>query len=782
MGGNARRAWPALPGRVLRSRWTAALAVAALCLLGLRLWPHPPPGAGIPRSRMVLAEGGELLRLTLAADGQYRVPAPLAAVAPSLVDALLLKEDRAFYRHPGVNPWALARAALRTYGGGARQGGSTLTMQLARRLYGLDTRRIPGKLRQIALALWLEARYGKAEILQAYLDLAPMGGNIEGVEAASRIYFGKPAAELSLGESLALAVIPQDPNLRGRFGPDLQRARLSLLRQWRARHPQDARNAIGLELPVQAATRRQIPFRAPHASEQLLAAHGEPVLGTTLSLPLQTLLERQIARYVRERRGAGIENAAAILVDTRTREVKALAGSADYFSRPLSGQVNGVRAQRSPGSTLKPFLYALALDEGLIHPMSILRDAPTAFGTFQPENHDGSFAGPITAQQALVRSRNVPAVWLAQRVRNPSLHGLLQRAGVRNLKPEGHYGLALALGAGEVSPEELARLYLALAGDGRLQALRYLKDEPATSGPALFSPQAAYIVRDMLRHNPRPDGLPPDGRGRDWRVAWKTGTSWGQRDAWSAGIAGPYVLVVWTGNFDGRGNAALVGQRAAAPLFFRIVDALRIARPRDADPPDPPPDGIRVVQVCRASGDLPNRWCPETRATWFIPGVSPIRVSTLHRPVMVDTRTGLAACPPFDPLTTREEIREFWPSDLLQLFRLAGLPRRAPPEPAPGCAAPLGPAAGAAPRILSPLEGATYSLRLSQPGTQLTLSAAADSDAARLYWFAGPALIGETAPQQPLAWRPARAGAYDLRVTDDRGRSVVQPLRVEFLP
>lgn len=767
-----------------RAAWLlCAVAAASLCLLALRLWPRPALDSQIPLSRMVLAQGGELLRLTLAEDGQYRVWVGLDDVAPAMVDALLLKEDRAFHYHPGVNPAALVRAAFATYaGGGSRQGGSTLTMQLARRLYGLDSRRAHGKLRQIALALWLEARYSKRDILEAYLNLAPMGGNIEGVETASRIYFGKTAARLSLSEALALAVIPQKPNVRGRFGRDLQQARLALLKQWRAAHPDDARGAIALELPVQAALRRDIAFHAPHFSEQLLAARPGRVLETTLSLPLQKVLERQIRNFVRERYGGGVRNAAAILVDTRNDEVKALVGSADYFSRAISGQVNGVRAQRSPGSTLKPFLYGLALDAGLIHPLSIVKDAPTAFGAFQPENHDGSFAGPITAQQALVRSRNVPAVWLAQQLRDPSLHGLLRQAGVRNLRDEAHYGLTLALGGGEISPEELARLYLMLAGDGRLKALRYLKQDARLSGEALLTPQAVFMVRDMLRHNPRPDGLPPDARGRNWRVAWKTGTSWGYHDAWSAGIAGPYVLVVWVGNFDGRGNPAFVGQTAAAPLFFRIVDALRAARPRDADPADPAPRGLRAVDVCRASGDLPNRWCPETRSTWFIPGVSPIRVSTLHRPVMVDAATGKALCPPYDPRTAREEIHEFWPSDLLALFRQAGLPRRPPPELPDACAGSPHAADGAAPRILSPLSEGSYSLQLSQPRAGLALVAASDGDARRLFWFADAALIGESAAQAPLYWRPERAGDYELRVSDDRGRAAVRRVRVEFVP
>lgn len=757
------------------------LGLFALLLLALRLWPHAPLREAAPLSRVVLAENGELLRMTLASDGQYRLWLPLERIAPAMIDALLLKEDRYFYRHPGLDPGALLRAAMATYGGGMRQGGSTLSMQLARRLYGLNSRQIPGKLQQIALALWLEARHSKHDILEAYLNLAPMGGNIEGVEAASRIYFGKSAEQLSLSEALALAVIPQQPG-RGQFGPSLQKARLLLMKQWRSEHADDPRNAGLLELPLQARTRQQLPFRAPHLSEQLLASHSGAELQSTLDLRLQTRLEKLIEQFVSDHRRQGVRNATAILVDSRDQAVKALVGSADYFDAGIHGQVNGVQARRSPGSTLKPLLYALALDQGLIQPMSIIKDAPSAFGDFQPENFDGKFAGPLTAQDALIRSRNVPAVWLASQLDKPSLHGLLQRAGIQRMREEEFYGLALALGGGEMTPAELARLYLLLASDGRLRPLRWTREERSEPGAQLLSPQAAFMVRDMLRHNPRPDGLPADARGRNWPVAWKTGTSWGFHDAWSAGLVGPYVLVVWIGNFDATPNPAFVGIKTAAPLFFRIADALPLALPEVQATVDRPPAGVTRVEVCAASGELPNRWCPQTRKTWYIPGVSPIRVSDLHRPVMVDRLTGKAACPPFDPATSELQVFEFWPSELQRLFAAAGLPRRTPPDAQRDCRVQAAINLQDVPRITSPLTQVTYSLRLSQPQESIALSANAASDARTLYWFADHSLLGQGTPQSALQWRPDRSGQYQIRVSDDQGRSASRALRVEFLP
>ena len=322
----------------------------------------------------------------------------------------------------------------------------------------------------------------------------------------------------------------------------------------------------------------------------------------------------------------GIRNAASILVDTRDMSVRAWVGSAAYWKDDIDGQVNGVLAKRSPGSTLKPFVYALALDQGLLHPQTMLRDLPSSFGPFTPENFDGRFFGPISAEGALIRSRNIPAVWVAMQLKQPSLYQFLQSAGIRDLKHESFYGLALPLGGGEVTMEELAGLYAMLANGGMLRPMRFEKSEPLAEGTRLLSPEATFITLDMLRRNPRPDedGTVPV-RSR-WPIAWKTGTSWSFRDAWSAGVVGPYVLVVWIGDFDGRGNPAFVGVDAAAPLFFRIADAVNLAHRGDTVPLAEPPPGISKVAVCAESGDLPNAYCPRTIDP-RIPGKSPIRVS-----------------------------------------------------------------------------------------------------------------------------------------------------------
>jgi len=769
-------------GAAFRRPWLVATIV--IVLLALRVWPHAPLRARVPISTAVWSSDGELLRVTRAADDQYRVWTPLEETSPVLVDAFVLKEDRWFSWHPGVNPASLARAAYRTYRGQRREGGSTITMQLARLLDRMNTRTPGGKLRQIARAMWLEARYSKREILEAYLNVAPFGGNIQGVGAATRVYFDKPPSRVTLGEALTLAVVPQHPLRRaGRKASDasLLAARRELGRAWLVHYGHRDADRRQIDLPIVARAQTALPYQAPHFVDSLLMStvrlKADPTydIDTTIDASLQRLIEKRIAQYLTHAGDRGIRNVSALLVDWRDMSVKAWIGSADYWNEAIDGQVNGVLAKRSPGSTLKPFAYALALDQGVLHPRTMLRDAPTSFGPFTPENFDGRFFGPIPAEEALVRSRNIPAVWVSTQLKDPSLYQFLQTAGVRGMKPESFYGLALALGGGEVTMEELTTLYAMLANDGVLKPMRLESSAPPADGVRLVSAEASFITLDMLRRNPRPDedGTVPV-RTR-WPVAWKTGTSWGFRDAWSVGIVGPYVLAIWIGDFDGGGNPAFVGVDAAAPLFFRIADALNLARPDEVVPPPTPPAGVSKVAVCVESGDLPNRFCPHTVDTWYIPGKSPIRVSQLHRAIAINAATGRPECPPYSA-GTRFEVYESWSSDMLKLFRQAGMPRRTAPA-VPDCAADEG---GDPPVITSPIRNVSYALRASGSGDSIALDAAVAGDVGRVFWFDGSALISvRDVTDGALAWRPT-PGVHLIRVVDDRGRSAERDVEVRI--
>ena len=366
---------------------------------------------------------------------------------------------------------------------------------------------------------------------------------------------------------------------------------------------------------------------------------------------------------------------------------------------------------------------------------------------------------------------------VAARLSKPGLYDFLRLAGVSKLQSESHYGLALVLGGGEVTSEELAGLYAILANGGVSQPLRYTQPVPGER-PAqplrLLSEEASFITLDMLRRTPRHDTTLPARPA----IAWKTGTSWGFRDAWTAGVFGRHVLVVWVGNFDGSSNPALVGVDAAAPLFLRMVDALRAERLDPGEVPMRRPPDLRQVEVCAATGGLPDALCPVLTTTWFIAGKSPIEVSRLHRAVWVDERSGKVVCGPQPG--ARREVVEQWGSDMRRLFRQAGLPRAAVPED--GCGSDA--ASASAPLITSPLRGVRHILRVKKP-EPLVLRAEAAAGIRTVYWFADDALIGHTAPGEGITWMPALAESghrYVLRAVDDQGRAESREVIVDIAP
>ncbi|MBL8953687.1 MAG: penicillin-binding protein 1C [Myxococcaceae bacterium] len=720
-------------------------------------------------SRRVYDRDGRLLRLSLAKGDTYRVFTPLEQMSRDLVDATLLYEDRWFYAHPGVNPWALLKGAVSTYvTGERRRGGSTLTMQLARLRYGIETRTVPGKALQILRAVQLELTYSKHDLLEAYLNLAPYGGNVEGAGAAARIYFHKDVLALSLPEAMSLAVMPQSPSARtpgARVEPEsLRAARLKLAAAWLTERPATKREALALDEGLQLHTVRDLPFLAPHAVERALATREGDALTLTLDGSLQAQLERKVAAYVERKAPLGVHNAAALLADAETGEVLAHVGSADFHDAAIFGQVDGVTAPRSPGSALKPIVYARALDEGLIHPRTLLKDVPMRFGSYNPENFDSQYLGPMSATLALTRSRNVPAVELNLGLQR-DLHAVLSEVGVRGLGAKDWYGAGIVLGAVEISMEELTALYVALARGGAWSKLKRVRAEADGPVKSLVSAEAAELTLSMLSAHDATLELWTTPRDTV-RVAWKTGTSYAYRDAWTVGVAGRYVLAVWVGNFDGTPNPTFVGRVAAAPLFFDIVDGLRprIVKPEGAR--RQVPVKLTEVEVCAASGKAPGPHCPHTVHTRVIPGVSPLGTCDVHRVFHVDVKSGERRCEKGP--TTRDELFEVWPSDVAKLFARAGLPRKAPPVLAETCDGDEL-ISERPPRILSPQGEVTYHLRRDKPEqAKVPLLAHADGAAKSLTWFAGPEVVGTVKPGEPLEWS-APSGKYELRAVDDRG-------------
>ena len=759
----------------------AAFAACMLsgAILAFPAWlacaPCPHPLEGVSFSRLVVDRNGELMRLGLSDDQKYRVRARLADIPPEAVDAILRYEDRFFWHHPGVNPLSLVRAALSMMGGGRRMGGSTITMQVVRLTHGLETGRLHAKVRQILLALQLEWRWSKTDILEAYFSLAPYGGNVEGLGAAALYYFHTTPASLTPEESTALMLVPQNPSQRmpSQNNAAFSSARHRLSKVW---HVTDE------IAPLRVFGAKDLPFAAPHVCAELLRqSHEGECVRSAIDLGLQRRLEGQLQRFAARHRAWGIDNAAALLLHWPSMEVRALAGSADFHDTHIGGQVDGTRARRSPGSTLKPFIYALALEQGLIHPHTLLADTPRSFSGYDPENFDGTFRGPLSAAEALRGSRNLPALTLAARLGQPDLYDFLLRADVAFPSDKEHYGLSLVLGGAEMTMRELACLYAMLANKGIWRPLRLLKDEAAPVPLQLLSPEAAFVTLAMLEDG-NPDHMLRSRGGAVVPLRIKTGTSNGFRDAWAASVFGPYVLVIWAGHFDNTANPLLIGGQVAAPLCTAIARELAASESMSDDAGRPARNvNVERVSVCAATGDLDTSLCEETAETWFIPGVSPLRSSGVFRTILVDPLTGLRAC---SSSSGRVETRvwEFWPTDLARMFLRAGMVKQPPPPFAPECRKD-GEASGMPPVIIQPKAGLMYMYHTGATrgiGNALALMADADADVAALHWFADERYLGISIPGEPFLWN-ASPGSILLRVVDDAGRSAQRRIHVRVV-
>lgn len=745
-------------------RWLPWLG-GGLALAALLWWGCPRPALlpeGLAFSRVLEDGDGRLVHLGLTPDGRYRLKTALQDISPVMVEATLAMEDRHFRSHPGVNPLSMLRALGGVLTGSRHGGGSTITMQYARLRWQMKTTSLTGKVMQMLRALQLERHYSKDEILEAYFNLAPYGGNVEGAGTASLLWYGKAVKDLNLREAVALSVLPQSPTRRrplaGKVNAEHAAAAQRLWNRLKPRaDPLDAGYALRPEALV--------PRELPHLARRLFLQRPDLLrVRSTINLVQQHALEQTLSEYVSQRRDVGIANGCALLVHAPSRAVLAYAGSAAFLNESIQGQVDGIVARRSPGSALKPFVYALAMQQGLIHPRSLVKDGRLSYSDYNPENFDREFIGPIPAQEALFRSRNIPAIALTEKLAAPGLYGFLKSAGVRLPKPASYYGLSLPLGGAEVSPEELASLYAMLASDGVARPLRLDASSipPAPGTSPLLSAEARWLACEMLRGPVSSE------------VAWKTGTSHGFRDAWCAGIRGDYVLVVWLGNFDGKGNPTLVARRTAAPLLLKLFD--RLALPNRCLPP---PSGVKQVELCAVSGSLPAAARQHVTHGWFIPGVSPIKGCELHQEILVDSANGLRVARDDGSRTLRREVWESWPPDMMELFKQAGLPRKPLPAWAPGEVPTAEGERREAPKIVSPVVQRTYTLRAHDPARQsIPLRAQTAAGVRQVFWFAGDRYLGAVAPVDSLLWQAA-PGTWKLQVLDDHGRSSTCNVRVE---
>ncbi|WP_339233042.1 peptidoglycan glycosyltransferase PbpC [Pseudomonas sp. FSL L8-0168] len=765
-------------------RWALGCVVLVVALLWLadRIWPLPLPQDDL--ARVVLAEDGTPLWRFADAHGVWRYPVHTSEVSPYYLDALLTYEDRWFYQHPGVNPLALVRATWQNLSG-ARvvSGGSTLSMQVAR-LLDPHSRTLHGKLRQLWRTAQLEWHLSKDEILNLYLNRAPFGGTLQGVAAASWAYLGKSPSQLTHAEAALLAVLPQAPS---RLRPDrhpqrAQEARDKVLRRlaefqvW----PQSAVDEA-LEEPLLLAPRLE-PSLAPLLARRLNRPDSPPLIRTTLDATLQRRLEDLLLGW--RARLPEHTSAAILVVEEESMAVRAYLGSVDINDTKRFGHVDMISALRSPGSTLKPFLYGMALDDGLIHSESLLQDVPRRYGDYRPGNFSMGFTGAVPASTALSSSLNLPAVQLLEAYGPKRFAAQMRIGGVPLALPAlAEPNLALILGGAGSRLEDLVSGYSALARDGKSATLRLQPDDALRERP-LLSPGAAWIVRRILSGQARPDRDPRAELVQRPVLAWKTGTSYGFRDAWAIGVGPRYLIGVWIGRPDGTPVPGQFGLASAAPLMLQVHDVLtnRDSQRGISAPVKPVPANIGVAAICWPLGQPMSRSdpnCRRQRFAWTLDNTTPPTLQALDQPLSVGLMESIwvntkglrvdAHCPgatsksialwpaPLEPWVPRVERRE------------ARIPPADPdcPPPALAASSPLS--------IVGVREGDQLRLpAASQQALRLNISALGGSG--RRWWFLNGAPLGDSASQDSINASFERLGRYQLSVLDEAG----QTARLEF--
>ncbi len=765
-------------------RWALGGVVLVVALLWLadRIWPLPLPQDDL--ARVVLAEDGTPLWRFADANGVWRYPVHTREVSPYYLDALLTYEDRWFYQHPGVNPLALVRATWQNLSG-ARvvSGGSTLSMQVAR-LLDPHSRTLHGKLRQLWRTAQLEWHLSKDEILNLYLNRAPFGGTLQGVAAASWAYLGKSPSQLTHAEAALLAVLPQAPS---RLRPDrhpqrAQEARDKVLRRlaefqvW----PQSAVDEA-LEEPLLLAPRLE-PSLAPLLARRLNRPDSPPLIRTTLDATLQRRLEDLLLGW--RARLPEHTSAAILVVEEESMAVRAYLGSVDINDTKRFGHVDMISALRSPGSTLKPFLYGMALDDGLIHSESLLQDVPRRYGDYRPGNFSMGFTGAVPASTALSSSLNLPAVQLLEAYGPKRFAAQMRIGGMPLALPAlAEPNLALILGGAGSRLEDLVSGYSALARDGKSATLRLQPDDTLRERP-LLSPGAAWIVRRILSGQARPDRDPRAELVQRPVLAWKTGTSYGFRDAWAIGVGPRYLIGVWIGRPDGTPVPGQFGLASAAPLMLQVHDVLtnRDSQRGISAPVKPVPANIGVAAICWPLGQPMSRSdpnCRRQRFAWTLDNTTPPTLQALDQPLSVGLMESIwvnakglrvdARCPGATPQNIA-----LWPAPLEPWLprverREARIPAADPdcPPPALAASSPLS--------IVGVREGDQLRLpAASQQALRLKISALGGSG--RCWWFLNGAPLGDSANQDSINASFERLGRYQLSVLDEAG----QTARLEF--
>ena len=758
---------------MLRRIGLGIVLICAALWLADTLNPLPLPKDDM--ARVVLAQDGTPLWRFADHNGVWRYPVSIAQVSPYYIEALLGYEDRWFYQHPGINPLSIARAAWQNLRGGQIvSGGSTLSMQVAR-LLDPHPRTLRGKLRQVWRTAQLEWHLSKDDILTLYLNRAPFGGTLEGVAAASWAYLGKSPKNLSRAEAALLAVLPQAPSrLRPDRHPKRAQAARDKILQRLAQFDVWPKHAISdaLQEPVWLAPRHE-PALAPLLARRLNHKNSPAVIATTLDASLQRRLEDMLLGW--RARLPERTSAAIVVVEHDTMAVQAYLGSLDIQDAQRFGHVDMVQAVRSPGSTLKPFLYGLALDEGLIHSESLLQDVPRQSSDYRPGNFSQGFSGPVSASEALGRSLNLPVVQLMEVYGPKRFTGELRNAGVPLLLPRGaEPNLALILGGVGTRLENVVSGFSAFARQGKVAQLRF-QPQQQLEEKRLMSPGAAWIVRRILSGQRRPDIDPRAQLVERAPLAWKTGTSYGFRDAWAVGVSSRYLIGVWIGRPDGTPVAGQFGLASATPLLLQVHDVLN-HRDRQAGKAvitDPQPAEVGVAAICWPLGQALPRTdanCRRLRFAWTLNGTVPPTLNMDHadlQPLVWLNPQGLRVakdCP-----GAQAQRVALWPAALEPWLPVAEQRQNRLAPIDPSCPPPV--QMYAAPLQIEGIHAGDRLQRAAGAQSELNLRFSAQSRGTQQWWYLNGQPLLTTVSGQGFDHVFTRTGSYQLSVLDDNGQT-----------
>lgn len=744
-----------------------AILSAALFLLFILLNLLFPLPDKIAYSVIVRDAAGNVVNAYLTPDDKWRMKTELNEISPLLRKTIIAKEDKYFYSHPGINPVAMCRAAFKNVMHMRRtSGASTITMQVAKALEP-KSRNLWNKAVEVFRAFQLEWSYSKDEILQLYLNLVPYGSNIEGVKAASLLYFNKAPDHLSLAEITALSIIPNRPSslVIGKTNDTIIRERNRWLQKFAADGMFTAAEIKDAESEPLTASRQTVPHFIPHFAYKLKRESGQNEIRTNIILNTQQKVEKLTEDYVRGLKLKGIRNAAVVVIDNRTHKVITYVGSAGFKDTTDGGQVNGATAIRQPGSTLKPLLYALCMDEGLVTPKMMLNDVPVNYAGYAPENYDKEFKGAVTMEYALEHSLNIPAVRSLKQIGKDALTQKLIACGFKQIaKDQSKLGLSMILGGCGATLEELTGLFSVFANEGIYVHPLYTQNA-SLQRVKIISPEAAYLITDALSKVSRPDfPLNWTATERMPKIAWKTGTSYGRRDAWSIGYNKAYTVGVWCGNFSGVGVPELSGANTATPLLFKIFNTIDYDANADWYAPA---TGCELRQVCAQTGLPPGPHCTNFISDYFFPLISTTKTCAHLQEVKVSPDSSLSYCEACAPVTGyKKRLYAAVVPELQDFFAANGKAYQVVPPHNPECERIF---RGEGPVINFPLNGAEYFIDKKAP-EPLQLMASVPADVTRIYWYINDRFYKAANRGEKQFFVP-EDGINKISCSDDKGRS-----------